>query len=249
MQRLPPRWEPFVVSADVLHSNSGFPVSYPWLEDAKLPGSAHDTSTAAVSLRLLLTIYARDHARQLRHGEPPGGQPDQQKDQLRRVELILQHAAPLCFSEPRHRALVMRRPSCLIDGGTLSQALPKQKPYQIRMGRMVVENASRVFADVFQTRRVHFQGYGKLPQLFDQDRLEEEPLVSKVVVKPFLVDSCQIRDPLHGRTGRTVCRKLRTCCLLQTPACLSRVPCHVSILMHFQRLSWKAAILQLERWK
>ena len=93
-----------------------------------MPGSAHNSSTTTVSFRCNVAVCPCDHARQLGNGKPPCSQTDQQKDELRWIEIVIQHAVPLCFGEHGHRAPVVSGTGRLVYSWIIRQALPEQKP-------------------------------------------------------------------------------------------------------------------------
>jgi short chain dehydrogenase len=97
-------------------------------------------------------VGAREHAGELRDGLPPGGQGDDQEDQVGGVEVVVEEAVALGGGEGLDLALVVGSAVDLVGSGSAGQAFPLQQPGQFGVGGVVVEGVPGELADVLQIR-------------------------------------------------------------------------------------------------
>src|SRR5580704_8912656 len=94
-------------------------------------------------------VGAGEHAGELGDGLPPGGQRDDQEDQVGGVEVVVEEAVALGRDEGLDLALVVGGAVDLVGRGAAGQAFPLQQAGQFGVGGVVVEGAPGELPDVF----------------------------------------------------------------------------------------------------
>jgi len=96
---------------------------------------------------------------------PPGGQRDEQEDQVGGVEVVVEEAVALGGGEGLDLALVVGGAVDLVGRGSAGQAFPLQQAGQFGMGGVVVEGAPGELPDVLQIRSGRGYRGGEIPRL------------------------------------------------------------------------------------
>jgi hypothetical protein len=97
-------------------------------------------------------VGAGEHAGELGDGLPPGGQRDDQEDQVGGVEVVVEEAVALRGGDGLDLALVVGGAVDLVGRGPAGQAFPKQQAGQFGVGGVVVEGAPGELPDVLKIR-------------------------------------------------------------------------------------------------